>query len=113
MPFILGPVNLLFDCAIVLPCYAVCAFFLMTIQQYLRISIDELTTVNNRNELNSYLDNLMLLPEKDRRSTFMMFIDLNKFKHINDNMLQIYTNQTIITGLTMQNVQPACLSCAP
>ena len=84
MPFILGPVNLLFDCAIVLPCYAVCAFFLMTIQQYLRISIDELTTVNNRNELNSYLDNLMLLSEKDRRSTFMMFIDLNKFKHIND-----------------------------
>lgn len=84
MPFILGSVNLLFDCAIVLPCYAVCAFFLMTIQQYLRISIDELTTVNNRNELNSYLDNLMLLSEKDRRSTFMMFIDLNKFKHIND-----------------------------
>lgn len=24
-------------------------------------------------------------------------------------MLQIYTNQTIITGLTMQNVQPATL----
>ncbi|MBQ2381659.1 MAG: GGDEF domain-containing protein, partial [Succinivibrio sp.] len=56
-----------------------------TIHQHMRISIDDLTTLNNRNELKSYLNSLMSLSESQRKKTFMMFIDLNKFKYINDN----------------------------
>lgn len=85
LPFIFAPINLIVDVSVVIPCYAISFMFLMTIHQHLRVSIDDLTSVNNRNELNSYLDNLMVLPEKDRRSTFMLFIDVNKFKFINDN----------------------------
>lgn len=84
LPFILAPVNLLFNVSIVSPGYAICLLYLMTINLYMRISIDDLTALNNRNELTAYLDNLMNLNEKERSSTFMLFIDVNKFKHIND-----------------------------
>lgn len=86
LPFILAPVNLLVDEVLqVSPCYAVCFFFLMTLHQHMRISIDDLTTLNNRNELKSYLLNLVSLSEAERKTTYMMFIDVNKFKSINDN----------------------------
>lgn len=86
LPFILAPVNLLVDeVLLVSPCYAVCFFFLMTLHQHMRISIDDLTTLNNRNELKSYLLNLVSLSEAERKTTYMMFIDVNKFKSINDN----------------------------
>lgn len=85
LPFILAPVGLLFDGPLVSSAYAICFFFLMTIHQHMRISIDDLTTLNNRNELKSYLDNLMTLSEAEKRRTFLMFIDVNKFKYINDN----------------------------
>ena len=51
----------------------------------MRISIDDLTGLNNRNELRSYLDNLLSMPDAERSKTFMMFIDVNHFKSINDN----------------------------
>ena len=86
LPFVLAPVNLLVDdVLLVSPCYAVCFFFLMTLHQHMRISIDDLTTLKNRNELKSYLLNLVSLSEAERKTTYMMFIDVNKFKSINDN----------------------------
>lgn len=86
LPFVLAPVNLLVDdVLLVSPFYAVCFFFLMTLHQHMRISIDDLTTLNNRNELKSYLLNLVSLSEAERKTTYMMFIDVNKFKSINDN----------------------------
>lgn len=86
LPFILAPINLLFDeLLLVSPGYAVCFFFLMTLHQHMRISIDDLTTLNNRNELKSYLLNLVSLSEAERKTTYMLFIDVNKFKSINDN----------------------------
>lgn len=86
LPFILAPVNLLVDDVLVVaPAYAVCFFFLMTLHQHMRISIDDLTTLNNRNELKNYLLNLVTLSESERKTIYMMFIDVNKFKSINDN----------------------------
>lgn len=86
LPFILAPVNLLVDeVLLVSPLFAVCFFFLMTLHQHMRISIDDLTTLNNRNELKSFLLNLVSLSEAERKTTYMMFIDVNKFKSINDN----------------------------
>lgn len=85
VPFIIAPANLLLHTNYVSVAYAISFFYLMTLHQHMRISIDDLTTLNNRNELKSYLNSLMSLSESQRKNTFMMFIDLNKFKHINDN----------------------------
>lgn len=85
VPFIIAPVNLLLHTNYISVSYAIAFFYLMTIHQHMRISIDDLTTLNNRNELKSYLNSLMSLSESQRKKTFMMFIDLNKFKYINDN----------------------------
>lgn len=84
MPFILSTIGLLLDYPIVVAVFALGFTYLMTIHQHLRLSLDELTSINNLNELRRYLDNLMLAPEKVRRQTFLIFIDLNKFKQIND-----------------------------
>lgn len=85
VPFIIAPANLLLHTNYVSVAYAISFFYLMTLHQHMRISIDDLTTLNNRNELKSYLNSLMSLSESQRKNTFMMFIDLNKFKYINDN----------------------------
>ncbi|MGN1280656.1 MAG: GGDEF domain-containing protein [Succinivibrio sp.] len=85
LPFVLAPVTLLTNINLVSPSYAVCLFFLMTLHQHMRISIDDLTSLNNRNELKNYLLNLMSLDDQERKTTYMVFIDVNKFKSINDN----------------------------
>ncbi|MGN0915172.1 MAG: GGDEF domain-containing protein [Succinivibrio sp.] len=85
LPFIGAPFNLFLNGTLSTIIYTLSFFFLMTLHQHIRISIDDLTCLNNRNELKSYLSNLMLLTPQERRKTFMMFIDLNKFKHINDH----------------------------
>lgn len=85
LPFALAPVTLLININLVSPSYAICMFFMMTLHQHMRISIDDLTSLNNRNELKNYLLNLMSLDDQERKTTYMMFIDVNKFKSINDN----------------------------
>lgn len=85
VPFVIAPANLFLHTNYISVAYAIAFFYLMTIHQHLRISIDDLTTLNNRNELKSYLSSLMSLSDSQRKKTFMLFIDLNKFKYINDN----------------------------
>lgn len=85
VPFLIAPANLFLHTNYISVAYAIAFFYLMTIHQHLRISIDDLTTLNNRNELKSYLSSLMSLSDSQRKKTFMLFIDLNKFKYINDN----------------------------
>lgn len=85
VPFVIAPANLFLHTNYISVAYAIEFFYLMTIHQHLRISIDDLTTLNNRNELKSYLSSLMSLSDSQRKKTFMLFIDLNKFKYINDN----------------------------
>lgn len=85
VPFVIAPANLFLHTNYISVAYAIAFFYLMTIHQHLRISIDDLTTLNNRNELKSYLSSLMSLSDSQRKKTFMVFIDLNKFKYINDN----------------------------
>ncbi|MBP5243613.1 MAG: GGDEF domain-containing protein [Succinivibrio sp.] len=84
LPFLLSTVGFLFDYPIVITAFALTFTYLMTIHQHLRLSVDELTSINNLNELRRYLDNLMQVPEKDRRQTFLIFIDIDRFKLIND-----------------------------
>ncbi len=84
LPFILSSVGFLLEYPLFVASLALTFTYLMTIHQHLRLSVDELTSINNLNELKRYLDNLMLLPEKRRRKTFLIFIDVNKFKLIND-----------------------------
>lgn len=85
LPFIFAPISLVYDIPLVNIGYTVCLYSIMSLHQHMRISIDELTTLNNRNELRAYLDNLMNMTESERSKTFMMFIDVNHFKSINDN----------------------------
>lgn len=85
VPFVIAPAKLFLHTNYISVAYAIAFFYLMTIHQHLRISIDDLTTLNNRNELKSYLSSLMSLSDSQRKKTFMLFIDLNKFKYINDN----------------------------
>ena len=85
LPFIMQPINLIVDVPTAGPSYAIALFFLMSLHQHLRISIDDLTSINNRNELKTYLSSLVELDDAKRRQTYMVFIDVNKFKHINDN----------------------------
>lgn len=85
VPFVIAPANLFLHTNYISVAYAIAFFYLMTIHQHLRNSIDDLTTLNNRNELKSYLSSLMSLSDSQRKKTFMLFIDLNKFKYINDN----------------------------
>lgn len=85
LPFLMATVGCLFDYPIVSPVFVITFTYLMTIHQHLRLSLDELTSINNLNELRRYLDNLMQGPEKARRQTFMIFIDINRFKEINDS----------------------------
>lgn len=84
LPFLMATVGCLFDYPIVSPVFVITFTYLMTIHQHLRLSLDELTSINNLNELRRYLDNLMQGPEKARRQTFLIFIDINRFKEIND-----------------------------
>ena len=84
LPFLLSTIGFLLDYPIVVAAFALTFTYLMTIHQHLRLSVDELTSINNLNELRRYLDNLMQVPEKERRQTFLIFIDIDRFKLIND-----------------------------
>lgn len=84
LPFLMATVGCLFDYPVVSPVFALTFTYLMTIHQHLRLSLDELTSINNLNELRRYLDNLLQGPEKVRRQTYLIFIDINRFKEIND-----------------------------
>ena len=74
LPFLLSTIGFLFDYPIVVAAFALTFTYLMTIHQHLRLSVDELTSINNLNELRRYLDNLMQVPEKERRQTFLIFM---------------------------------------
>ena len=47
-------------------------------------SMDMLTGVMNRNEMNNYVDSLRNLPDGSRKSVGILFNDLNGLKKIND-----------------------------
>lgn len=85
LPFVSAPFSLYYDIPLVNIGYTVCLYSIMSLHQHMRISIDDLTGLNNRNELRTYLDNLLSMPDAERSKTFMMFIDVNHFKSINDN----------------------------
>jgi len=84
-PFLIAPLSLMFFGPLMPVAFAVTFVFLMTLSQHLRICVDALTSTNNLNELRRNLDNLLQLSEKERRNAFLIFIDVNNFKSINDN----------------------------
>lgn len=49
-----------------------------------QVSIDELTRLNNRTQLKKYVASESLKQGSDKQSRYVLMIDLNKFKHIND-----------------------------
>lgn len=49
-----------------------------------QVSIDELTRLNNRTQLKKYVASESLKQGSDKQSRYVLMIDLNKFKYIND-----------------------------
>lgn len=49
-----------------------------------QVSIDELTKLNNRTQLKKYIAGDVPKQSSDRHDRYVLMIDLNKFKHIND-----------------------------
>ncbi len=50
-----------------------------------QVSIDELTKLNNRTQLKKYIASEAQKPASDKKDRFVLMIDLNKFKQINDH----------------------------
>lgn len=59
----------------------------------LRISVDEVTGINNRRQLMPYIE-LLLARHKSQPLTVMM-MDINKFKQINDNYGHIFGDEAL------------------
>ena len=49
-----------------------------------QVSIDELTRLNNRTQLKKYVAGESMKQGSEKNSRYVLMIDLNKFKHIND-----------------------------
>ena len=54
-----------------------------------QVSIDELTKLNNRTQLKKYIASEAQKTASDKKDRFVLMIDLNKFKQINDHFRHI------------------------
>ena len=63
---------------------AVMMFYVYIVSLNDQVSIDELTRLNNRNQLKRYIAGESLKQSSEKTMRYVLMIDLNKFKNIND-----------------------------
>ena len=88
LPFVVLQVVLGADYPLFCVGYTLALLLLHTNRQNLRITIDELTGVSNRSQAMRYLNFKMSAPAeegKQIKSLYVMMVDIDKFKQINDN----------------------------
>ncbi|MCR5537037.1 MAG: GGDEF domain-containing protein [Succinivibrio sp.] len=70
---------------VAVPVYTLTLFYIFITMQHRGISLDGLTKLNNRGELNLYLNRFFSSHNQSKRQKLcLMFIDINGFKQIND-----------------------------
>lgn len=88
MPFVVLQMVLGNDYPLFCVGYTLALLLLHVSRQNLRITIDELTGVSNRSQAMRYLGYKMAAPAengKQLKSLYLMMVDIDKFKQINDN----------------------------
>jgi diguanylate cyclase (GGDEF)-like protein len=84
IPVILGSViqTSFYGISLVLPCSVLAITMIFLNEQYLRISVDSLTGLNNRGCFDRYLYNQ--LDSENKKDLVLIMLDINNFKAIND-----------------------------
>lgn len=84
LPVILGPLGWIYKTPISFICVLSLVYVIQLITHDRAISLDFLTGLNNRNELQRYLSRLFEKVDSLDQTLNIIFIDINDFKQIND-----------------------------
>ena len=86
IPVILGSLiqTAVYGISLVLPCSVLALFLIFLNEQYLKISVDSLTGLNNRGCFDRYLN--LQLEADSKNDLALIMIDVNDFKEINDQL---------------------------
>ncbi|MGN0901705.1 MAG: GGDEF domain-containing protein [Succinivibrio sp.] len=85
------------------PCFAVFLLFNFMTRSRTLISQDALSGVNNRVSFNKYINNVFLRGDHD--GAYIVFIDIDRFKHINDTYGHLEGDDAIaIVGKTLKSI---------
>jgi len=86
IPVILGSLiqTAVYGLSLVLPCSVLALFLIFLNEQYLKISVDSLTGLNNRGCFDRYLKSQ--LEAESKNDLALIMIDVNDFKEINDQL---------------------------
>ena len=71
-----------------------------------QVSVDELTRLNNRTQLKKYITNESFRQGSDKTVRFILMIDLNKFKYINDQFGHVEGDKAL--KRTAEALKTAC-----